>query len=333
MSVTQINNGERQDAITIDNPVFNANPNIDLASQLSALKYASPFADNAITVVGNTTISNVHNRVAIRCATSASIITFPAASTLQDGFTCVIANTAAITLSPGILVAGVSSSTIPLYPDDVLVVTNVDGEYFYSIYNQSSGSVITVTTNATLSQVHNNALLNINSTGARTVNLPSSLASKLTYTCTIRNINTGIVTIAGTVDGEVNPTLRKGESITIKTDGTSWFSVNPRCFANSSGDSANGELIQSVSGLPLIHKYGTASVNLSSGTPPFYDLVVTFATPFTSGCFAVIPIIEYANQNTFLTYITAKSTTGCTVRIVGNVLASNIPIKWVAMGF
>ncbi len=83
--------------------------------------------------------------------------------------------------------------------------------------------VTTINANATLNST--NQIVLCNSTSPFNVTLPTaSSSSGRQYT--IKNINSGVVTIIGTVDATVNPTLpTQWSSITVISSGTAWYKI------------------------------------------------------------------------------------------------------------
>ena len=71
------------------------------------------------------------------------------------------------------------------------------------------------------------SIVNCNGTFTITLPTPSTVASAAFYKeYLIKSIvGGGTVTLGGTVDGTVNPTITAGNSMHIYTDGTSWFGV------------------------------------------------------------------------------------------------------------
>lgn len=78
------------------------------------------------------------------------------------------------------------------------------------------------TGNITLGAANYCSVTELNSASAFNVTLPAASASTSKWFW-LKNINTGIVTIVGTVDGIVNPTLSQYDQIFLWSDGTNWF--------------------------------------------------------------------------------------------------------------
>lgn len=92
----------------------------------------------------------------------------------------------------------------------------------YSTLNPPpSGASSTVTSITTATTAANNTIYLAN--GTFTVTLPAAAANAQV---TVKNTGTGVITIAGTIDGSTTTTLvQQYQSITVVSDGSAWFGI------------------------------------------------------------------------------------------------------------
>lgn len=82
----------------------------------------------------------------------------------------------------------------------------------------------------------NNYIVVCNSGSALNVTLPTpSTVADATYAkpYIINNKGAGLVTVVGTVDGTVNPTVAQNETMIVYTEGTNWYEVKPKNATNA----------------------------------------------------------------------------------------------------
>lgn len=89
-----------------------------------------------------------------------------------------------------------------------------------SVEGSISNKVDIVTSNVTLDATHHTVLAN--STSDITITLPSASSSNLGRTYVIKNINTGNVTISGSIEGSSSMVIRQRESIELISNGSTW---------------------------------------------------------------------------------------------------------------
>ncbi len=94
-----------------------------------------------------------------------------------------------------------------------------------SVDGSISRKVSVVTSNTTLDESFNTILAN--STSNITITLPSPSTSNTGIEFTIKNINTGVVTVTGSIDGvSTNLILRQRETIELISNGTTWITTS-----------------------------------------------------------------------------------------------------------
>lgn len=93
----------------------------------------------------------------------------------------------------------------------------------FAVQGSISHKVSVITSNTTLDDTYHTVLAN--STSALTITLPSPSSSNVGRTYVIKNINTGAVTISGSIDDSTLLTLRQRETIEIISNGSDWVVV------------------------------------------------------------------------------------------------------------
>lgn len=89
-----------------------------------------------------------------------------------------------------------------------------------SVEGSISNKVDIVTSNVTLDETHHTVLAN--STSNITITLPNPSSSNVGRTYVIKNINTGNVTISGSIEGSSSLNVRQKESVELISNGSTW---------------------------------------------------------------------------------------------------------------
>ncbi len=90
----------------------------------------------------------------------------------------------------------------------------------FSVQGSISYKVSVVTANTTLDDTYHTVLAN--STSALTITLPNPSSSNVGRTYIIKNINSGDVTISGSIEGSSSLVIRQRESIELISNGSTW---------------------------------------------------------------------------------------------------------------
>ncbi|MFN3307488.1 MAG: hypothetical protein ACK42Z_09940, partial [Candidatus Kapaibacteriota bacterium] len=90
----------------------------------------------------------------------------------------------------------------------------------FSVEGSISSKVDIVTSNVSLDATHHTVL--VNSTSGVTITLPTPSSSNVGRTYVIKNINTGIATISGSIEGSSTLVIRQRESVELISNGSTW---------------------------------------------------------------------------------------------------------------
>ncbi|MFN3780659.1 MAG: hypothetical protein ACK4SO_00615, partial [Candidatus Kapaibacteriota bacterium] len=90
----------------------------------------------------------------------------------------------------------------------------------FSVEGSISNKVDIVTSNVSLDATHHTVL--VNSTSGVTITLPTPSSSNVGRTYVLKNINTGIATISGSIEGSSTLEIRQRESVELISNGSTW---------------------------------------------------------------------------------------------------------------
>jgi hypothetical protein len=90
----------------------------------------------------------------------------------------------------------------------------------FSVEGSVSNKVSIVTTNTTLDETYHTVLAN--ATSNITITLPTASSSNVGRIYVIKNINTGVVTISGSVEGASSMTLYEKQNVELISNGSTW---------------------------------------------------------------------------------------------------------------
>ena len=90
----------------------------------------------------------------------------------------------------------------------------------FSVEGSVSNKVSILTTNTTLDETYHTVLAN--ATSNITITLPTASSSNVGRIYVIKNINTGVVTISGSIEGASSITLYEKQNVELISNGTTW---------------------------------------------------------------------------------------------------------------
>lgn len=118
-----------------------------------------------------------------------------------------------------------NSTRVRALTNNVTSCGETDTRWTYLYARHVTANVLTVTTNTTLSNVHQ--IVIVNAAGATTQTLPSGTAAYSVClnsdVYTIKNRGAGVVTVAATAGTVEVTTITTGQSYTFFSDGTNWY--------------------------------------------------------------------------------------------------------------